>query len=50
MSESTTEQLRAVVIGGSGQIGGWLLRVLAERGHHAARNVCHCGVPRSGQA
>ncbi len=26
---------RAVVIGGSGQIGGWLLRVLAERGHAA---------------
>jgi dTDP-4-dehydrorhamnose reductase len=27
--------LRAVVIGGSGQIGGWLLRYLADRGHHA---------------
>lgn len=27
--------MRAVVIGGSGQIGGWLLRVLAERGHDA---------------
>ncbi len=27
--------LRAVVIGGSGQIGGWLLRILAERGHSA---------------
>ena len=27
--------LRAVVIGGSGQIGGWLLRILAERGHVA---------------
>src|SRR5262245_61933379 len=27
--------MRAVVIGGSGQIGGWLLRVLAERGHEA---------------
>ena len=27
--------LRAVVIGGSGQIGGWLLRNLAERGHVA---------------
>jgi dTDP-4-dehydrorhamnose reductase len=25
--------MRAVVIGGSGQIGGWLLRVLVERGH-----------------
>jgi dTDP-4-dehydrorhamnose reductase len=28
--------MRAVVIGGSGQIGGWLMRVLAEQGHHAA--------------
>ena len=27
--------MRAIVIGGSGQIGGWLLRVLAERGHDA---------------
>src|SRR5262249_58538848 len=27
--------MRAVVIGGSGQIGGWLLRVLEERGHEA---------------
>ncbi len=27
--------LRAVVVGGSGQIGGWLLRTLAERGHSA---------------
>ena len=27
--------MRAVVIGGSGQIGGWLLRALAERGHEA---------------
>ena len=27
--------LRAAVIGGSGQIGGWLLRVLAARGHSA---------------
>ncbi|MDR3638906.1 MAG: SDR family oxidoreductase [Isosphaeraceae bacterium] len=27
--------MRAVVIGGSGQIGGWLLRVLTERGHEA---------------
>lgn len=25
--------MRAVVVGGSGQIGGWLLRILAERGH-----------------
>jgi dTDP-4-dehydrorhamnose reductase len=28
-------EVRAVVIGGSGQIGGWLLRFLAERGHSA---------------
>lgn len=27
--------MRAVIIGGSGQIGGWLLRHLAERGHEA---------------
>jgi dTDP-4-dehydrorhamnose reductase len=27
--------LRAVVVGGSGQIGGWLLRHLAARGHQA---------------
>ncbi|MDR3622143.1 MAG: SDR family oxidoreductase [Paludisphaera borealis] len=27
--------LRAVVVGGSGQIGGWLFRYLAERGHQA---------------
>ncbi len=28
-------RLRAVVIGGSGQIGGWLTRYLAERGHQS---------------
>jgi dTDP-4-dehydrorhamnose reductase len=27
--------MRAIVIGGSGQIGGWLLRALAGRGHQA---------------
>jgi len=27
--------MRAIVVGGSGQIGGWLLRVLAGRGHEA---------------
>jgi dTDP-4-dehydrorhamnose reductase len=27
--------MRALIIGGSGQIGGWLLRILAERGHQA---------------
>jgi dTDP-4-dehydrorhamnose reductase len=31
-----TTPLRAVVIGGSGQIGSWLLRVLAKRGPHAS--------------
>jgi dTDP-4-dehydrorhamnose reductase len=35
MPESRPQPLRAVVVGGSGQIGGWLLRVLGERGHHA---------------
>lgn len=29
------DPLRAIVVGGSGQIGGWLLRFLGERGHHA---------------
>lgn len=28
-------EVRAVVVGGSGQIGSWLLTVLAERGHEA---------------
>lgn len=32
---TAAKPLRAVVIGGSGQIGGWLLRILAERGHTA---------------
>ena len=27
--------MRAVVVGGSGQIGGWLLRTLSDRGHEA---------------
>jgi dTDP-4-dehydrorhamnose reductase len=35
MPESKSRPFWAVVLGGSGQIGGWLLRVLAERGHHA---------------
>jgi dTDP-4-dehydrorhamnose reductase len=35
MPERAPKPLRAVVVGGSGQIGGWLLRVLADRGHHA---------------
>jgi dTDP-4-dehydrorhamnose reductase len=45
MNESTTEGLRAVVIGGSGQIGGWLLRVLAERGHHAVGTYATVALP-----
>ncbi len=31
----SADRLRAVVIGGSGQIGCWLLRTLAHRGHSA---------------
>jgi dTDP-4-dehydrorhamnose reductase len=31
--EQSAQRLRAVVIGGSGQIGGWLLRTLSQRGH-----------------
>jgi len=38
--------MRAVVIGGSGQIGGWLLRWLAERGHDAVGT--YATVPLSG--
>ncbi len=34
--------MRAVVIGGSGQIGSWLLRVLAERGHEAVGTYATC--------
>lgn len=34
-SAKAESPLRAVVIGGSGQIGGWLLRSLDARGHHA---------------
>jgi dTDP-4-dehydrorhamnose reductase len=45
MNEATTEGLRAVVIGGSGQIGGWLLRVLAERGHHAVGTYATVAFP-----
>jgi dTDP-4-dehydrorhamnose reductase len=37
--------LRAVVIGGSGQIGGWLLRFLAERGHWAVGTYCGTAFP-----
>lgn len=35
MPEPRPQPLRAVVVGGSGQIGGWLLRVLGDRGHPA---------------
>jgi dTDP-4-dehydrorhamnose reductase len=37
--------MRAIVIGGSGQIGGWLLRVLAERGHTALGTYATVPVP-----
>jgi dTDP-4-dehydrorhamnose reductase len=45
MGEPKTEGLRAVVIGGSGQIGGWLLRVLAERGHRAIGTYANVAFP-----
>ena len=35
--------MRAVVIGGSGQIGGWLLRWLAERSAFADQFEAHFG-------
>ena len=38
--------MKAVVIGGSGQIGGWLLRSLAARGHEAIGT--YCTVPVAG--
>jgi len=37
--------LRTVVIGGSGQIGGWLLRTLADRGHEAAGTYATVAYP-----
>jgi dTDP-4-dehydrorhamnose reductase len=37
--------MRAVVIGGSGQIGGWLLRVLGERGHEAVGTYATVAFP-----
>lgn len=37
--------MRAVVIGGSGQIGGWLLRTLAERGHSAVGTYATTAFP-----
>lgn len=37
--------MRAVVIGGSGQIGGWLLRVLSDRGHEGWGTYATAGYP-----
>ncbi len=37
--------MRAVVIGGSGQIGGWLLRQLAERGHQGVGTYATVAYP-----
>jgi dTDP-4-dehydrorhamnose reductase len=45
MLDSAAKKLRAVVIGGSGQIGGWLLRVLAERGHDAVGTYASVAFP-----
>jgi dTDP-4-dehydrorhamnose reductase len=45
MSDRIGQPLRAVVIGGSGQIGGWLLRVLAERGHDAVGTYSTAAFP-----
>ncbi len=45
--------MRAIVIGGSGQIGGWLLRHLADRGHEAVgtfATVPYPGLIRFGEA
>jgi dTDP-4-dehydrorhamnose reductase len=45
MSDQASAVLRAVVIGGSGQIGGWLLRVLEERGHDAIGTYSSAAFP-----
>jgi dTDP-4-dehydrorhamnose reductase len=37
--------MRAVVIGGSGQIGGWLMHWLAERGHEAVGTYASVPAP-----
>ena len=37
--------MKAVVVGGSGQIGGWLLRHLAARGHEATGTYATAPVP-----
>ena len=42
--------MKAVVIGGSGQIGGWLLRSLAGAGTEAVGTYCHGRLPGPGPA
>lgn len=37
--------MKAIVVGGSGQIGGWLLRVLDERGHEAVGTFATAAYP-----
>ena len=37
--------MRAAVVGGSGQVGGWLLRVLADRGHEAVGTYATAAFP-----
>jgi dTDP-4-dehydrorhamnose reductase len=37
--------MKAIVIGGSGQIGGWLLHSLATRGHEAVGTFCTVAYP-----
>src|SRR5688572_10381326 len=37
--------MKAVVVGGSGQIGGWLLRALGERGHEAVGTFATVAYP-----
>ena len=37
--------MNAIVVGGSGQIGGWLLRVLQEHGHNAAGTYATVAYP-----
>jgi dTDP-4-dehydrorhamnose reductase len=44
-STAAAVPMRAVVIGGSGQLGGWLLRVLAERGHDATGTFATTAFP-----
>jgi dTDP-4-dehydrorhamnose reductase len=45
MPATTPDPLRAVVVGASGQIGSWLLRVLAQRGHHASGTYATVAFP-----